>query len=110
MDMLMRVLAREWGTEGVSANCITPGPTDDTEGMRRLAPTEEMRQVVLKNVPLRRYGTKDEPKFLKDEYDALAKPASGAKIICAALVRKGLLTGEPKWEDKFQGGEAGPQG
>jgi endonuclease/exonuclease/phosphatase family metal-dependent hydrolase len=47
------------------------------------------------------YGTKDEPKFLKDEYDALAKPASGAKIICGALVRKGLLTGEPKWEDKF---------
>ena len=47
------------------------------------------------------YGTKDEPKFFKDEYDALAKPASGAKIICGALVRKGLLTGEPKWQDKF---------
>ena len=25
------------------------------------------------------YGTKDEPKFLKDEYDALAKPASGSQ-------------------------------
>ncbi|MHC9290977.1 endonuclease/exonuclease/phosphatase family protein [Mycobacterium sp. LTG2003] len=38
---------------------------------------------------------------LKDRYDVLAKPATGKKIVCAALVRKGLLNGEPRWEDKF---------
>lgn len=60
VDMLMKVLAMEWGPEGIRANCITPGPTDETEGMRRLAPTEEARRGVLGHVPLRRYGTKDE--------------------------------------------------
>jgi predicted extracellular nuclease len=38
---------------------------------------------------------------LKQKYDVLAKPAVGKKIVCAALVRKGLLVGEPTWEDKF---------
>ena len=39
---------------------ITPGPVDDTEGMRRLAPTEEMRRKAMDSVPLRRFATKDE--------------------------------------------------
>lgn len=38
---------------------------------------------------------------LKDRYDVLATPANGKKIVCAALVRKGLLDGEPNWVDKF---------
>ena len=60
IELLMKTLAIEWGPEGIRANCITPGPTDDTEGMRRLAPTEEARRRVQQSVPLRRYGTKDE--------------------------------------------------
>lgn len=56
------------------------------------------------------YGTDDEPKFLKDDYEALSTPANGKKIVCGALVRKGLRTGEPKWEDKFGEAEARPQG
>ncbi len=94
VDMLMRVLAMEWGPEGVRANCITPGPTDDTEGMRRLAPTEEMRQVVLRNVPLRRYGTKDE---LADLALFLASDAAsyitGGTYVCdggSSLARSGF--------------------
>lgn len=47
------------------------------------------------------YGTDDKPKFLKDDYEALATPANGKKIVCGALVRRGLRTGEPTWEDKF---------
>src|SRR5579864_2727965 len=60
VELLTQTIAIEWGPEGVRANCITPGPTDDTEGMRRLAPTEEIRAKVIGNIPLRRYGTKDE--------------------------------------------------
>jgi NAD(P)-dependent dehydrogenase (short-subunit alcohol dehydrogenase family) len=60
VELLTKTLALEWGPDGIRANCITPGPTDDTEGMKRLAPTEEIRGSILRTVPLRRFGTKDE--------------------------------------------------
>jgi NAD(P)-dependent dehydrogenase (short-subunit alcohol dehydrogenase family) len=60
IEMLMKCLALEWGPDGIRANCITPGPTADTEGMRRLAPTPEIEEMVRQSAPLRRYGTKDE--------------------------------------------------
>jgi len=60
IEMLMKCIAIEWGPDGIRANCITPGPTADTEGMRRLAPTPEIEEIVKQNAPLRRYGTKDE--------------------------------------------------
>jgi len=60
VELLTKTLAIEWGPEGIRANCITPGPTDDTEGMRRLAPTPEIRRAIERSIPLRRYGSKDE--------------------------------------------------
>jgi NAD(P)-dependent dehydrogenase (short-subunit alcohol dehydrogenase family) len=60
IDMLVKVLAMEWGPAGVRINCISPGPVDDTEGMKRLTPTDEMKQNLINTIPLRRYATKDE--------------------------------------------------
>jgi NAD(P)-dependent dehydrogenase (short-subunit alcohol dehydrogenase family) len=60
VDILIKTLAIEWGPAGIRCNCVTPGPTDDTEGMRRLAPDEDSRKRVERGVPLRRFGTKDE--------------------------------------------------
>jgi len=60
IELFLKTLAIEWGPRGIRANCIVPGPTDDTEGMRRLAPTEAAREKVIAGIPLRRYGTKDE--------------------------------------------------
>jgi endonuclease/exonuclease/phosphatase family metal-dependent hydrolase len=38
---------------------------------------------------------------LTDTYDLLAEPATGGHIICGALVRKGLLRGDPTWIEDF---------
>jgi len=41
---------------------------------------------------------------LADDYDLIADRATGDRIVCAALVRKGLLRGTPRWVDRFPDG------
>jgi NAD(P)-dependent dehydrogenase (short-subunit alcohol dehydrogenase family) len=60
VERLLQVLALEWGPSGIRCNLVNPGPIDDTEGMRRLAPTAEARDVAKRTVPLGRLGTKDD--------------------------------------------------
>ena len=60
VDMLTRVLALEWGGEGIRINSIMPGPIADTEGMRRLAPSEAALQAMADRVPLKRMGSTDD--------------------------------------------------
>jgi NAD(P)-dependent dehydrogenase (short-subunit alcohol dehydrogenase family) len=60
VDMLTQVLAIEWGADGVRVNSVIPGPIADTEGMARLAPTEEAKEFARRAVPLGRFGTKEE--------------------------------------------------
>lgn len=91
VELLIKTLALEWGPAGIRANCITPGPTADTEGMNRLAPTEQARRAVESKIPLRRYGTKDE---LADLALFLASDAAGYVTGAAYVCDGGVsLTG-----------------
>ena len=83
VELLIKTLAIEWGPQGVRCNCITPGPTADTEGMRRLAPTKEIETQIIGSIPLRRFGTKDEladlALFLSSDAAAYI---TGASYVC----------------------------
>jgi NAD(P)-dependent dehydrogenase (short-subunit alcohol dehydrogenase family) len=56
INQVIRVLAMEWGPEGVRVNGISPGPIAGTEGMARLAPTEEITKSITGRIALRRFG------------------------------------------------------
>jgi NAD(P)-dependent dehydrogenase (short-subunit alcohol dehydrogenase family) len=81
IDMLMKCLAIEWGPAGVRLNSIAPGAVDDTEGMRRLAPTPEIRKQFTRGIPLQRFATKDEIADL-----ALFLSSDSAKFITGTVV------------------------
>jgi NAD(P)-dependent dehydrogenase (short-subunit alcohol dehydrogenase family) len=59
VDNLMRNLALEWGRHGIRCNSIAPGPIEDTEGMKRLAPPA-MHDDLKASIPLGRFGTVEE--------------------------------------------------
>jgi NAD(P)-dependent dehydrogenase (short-subunit alcohol dehydrogenase family) len=56
VDMMTRVLAIEWGRDGIRINSVVPGAIEGAEGMERLFPMPEARQVVLSTVPAARWG------------------------------------------------------
>lgn len=57
IDMLTRVLAMEWGADGIRVNSIIPGPIGDTEGVARLAPSPEALAGMVASIPLGRFGS-----------------------------------------------------
>jgi NAD(P)-dependent dehydrogenase (short-subunit alcohol dehydrogenase family) len=57
---LTRTLAVEWAPHGIRVNAISPGPVDTAETRGRLWPTEEIREHILRRIPLRRFGTEQE--------------------------------------------------
>ena len=83
VDMITRVLAMEWGGVGVRVNSITPGPIDGTEGMARLAPTDELKAKVANAIPLQRMGQVEE---IADLALFLCSPSAqyitGAILVC----------------------------
>lgn len=59
IDAMTKHLAVEWGPAGIRVNGIAPGPIDDTEGMKRLAPGG-LKDKLAKQIPLGRFGHADE--------------------------------------------------
>ncbi|MCG2635226.1 MAG: SDR family oxidoreductase [Gammaproteobacteria bacterium] len=60
VDVITRNLALEWGRHGIRINSVVPGPIADTEGMSRVAPTDEAMEQTARSVPLGRLGTGDD--------------------------------------------------
>lgn len=82
VDQLTRVLALEWGGEGIRINSISPGPIEGTEGFRKLmAPTEKEHAAAAAHVPLHRFGTLDD---IANLALFLASPCAG--YISGALI------------------------
>lgn len=83
VDMITKTLAIEWGPQGVRVNSITPGPIEDTEGMKRLAAVREVSEGLRRSIPMQRYGRKDD---IADAAIFLASDAasfiSGAILVC----------------------------
>ncbi|OJH35464.1 SDR family oxidoreductase [Cystobacter ferrugineus] len=95
VDMLTRTLAIEWGGLGIRVNSITPGPIEDTEGMRRLAPGDDSRGKLLEALPLGRLGTKQDiaqlALFLSSD---AASYITGSLMVCdggQSLLGSGLM-------------------
>ncbi|MBB6098782.1 NAD(P)-dependent dehydrogenase (short-subunit alcohol dehydrogenase family) [Deinobacterium chartae] len=81
VDMLIRTLALEWGPLGVRLNSIAPGPVEDTEGVRRLVPTEAAREALTRSIPLQRFAQGSEIADL-----ALFLCSDAARYITGAVI------------------------
>lgn len=75
INMLLKVLALEWGPAGVRVNGISPGPIEGTLGMDKVTGGDPgMVEQVRRSVPLRRWGRHDD---VADAALFLASEAAG---------------------------------
>lgn len=60
INMVVKVLAMEWGQAGIRVNAISPGPISGTEGVERMAPSEADKARWIEHTAIRRFGTTDD--------------------------------------------------
>jgi len=61
VNMLIKVLALEWGPSGVRVNGISPGPIEGSWGMDNVAsPTDALKDKITRALPLKRWGTNED--------------------------------------------------
>jgi NAD(P)-dependent dehydrogenase (short-subunit alcohol dehydrogenase family) len=57
VNQVIRVLAQEWGPEGIRVNGISPGPIEGSWGMSNVAsPNAQIVEMIRRAVPLKRWG------------------------------------------------------
>lgn len=94
IDNLMKNLALEWGRHGIRSNSIVPGPIENTEGMKRLAPGG-VEDKIKRTIPLGRYGTVDD---IAQMALYLASPLASYVSGCVTVVDGGQnLLGSGLW-------------
>lgn len=81
VDMVTRTLALEWGHEGIRINSVVPGPIEGTEGLERLVPTAELKELARQSVPLKRLGTPSDVADL-----CLYLGSDGASYVSGAII------------------------
>jgi NAD(P)-dependent dehydrogenase (short-subunit alcohol dehydrogenase family) len=57
VNMIVKVLAMEWGKTGIRVNAISPGPIAGTEGVERMAPTQADKDMWAERTAIKRFGT-----------------------------------------------------
>jgi NAD(P)-dependent dehydrogenase (short-subunit alcohol dehydrogenase family) len=95
VNMVVKVLAMEWGAVGIRVNAISPGPILGTEGVDRMAPTPEAKQAWADQIALRSFGT---PVDIANTAIFLASPEgayiTGTIIDCDGGMKLGDASGD----------------
>ena len=65
--------------QGIRINSIVPGPIADTEGLKRLAPTDETMAAMAQRVPLKRLGRIEDIAAWRWCWPATGAPTSPAR-------------------------------
>lgn len=95
VNMVVKVLAMEWGPAGIRVNAISPGPIRGTEGVERMAPTAADKAAWTQRTAMRRFGT---PEDIAKAALFLSSPdaayITGAIIDCDGGMRLGDASGD----------------